>query len=68
MLMLVELEIGPPAGKIAGVSTVLGYAAIPWLSVGPVKPGPPAATYPLLAPDVLALTQNEYNSPFVRVN
>jgi len=38
---------------------------LPTVSVGPVKPGPPAATYPWLAPDLSALIQNENNSAFV---
>ena len=38
----------------------------PTVSVGPVNPGPPAATYPLLAPEAFGLTQNEYSRPFFK--
>lgn len=36
----------------------------PTVSIGPLNPGPPAATYPLLAPDLVELTQKEYILPF----
>src|SRR5262245_9477327 len=38
------------------------------VSASPVKPGPPAATYPRLAPSAEELTQNEYRRPRVSVN
>lgn len=37
--------------------------ASPIVSAGPVYPGPPAATYPWLAPSPAALTQNAYRLP-----
>jgi uncharacterized SAM-binding protein YcdF (DUF218 family) len=38
-------------------------AAAPIVSAGPVNSGPPAATYPWLAPSTEALTQNAYRLP-----
>jgi uncharacterized SAM-binding protein YcdF (DUF218 family) len=40
--------------------------AAPIVSVGPVYPGPPAATYPWLAPSTEPLTQNAYRLPRLR--
>src|SRR6185436_10856695 len=40
----------------------------PTVSVGPVKPGPPAPTKPRLAPVGSALTQNAYSEPLVTWN
>ena len=38
------------------------------MSISPLNPGPPAATYPRLAPLASALTQNAYSEPLATVN